>query len=157
MNAVRSNDRIRNRDCTIGKRQSHAAVALLQSDQPVAQLDAFVRNYAGQGGVQVPTMGKQIGRAKFLFGALAENHIEFDFACSPVPVVPGAWVEGLFAQSRFEPQPSQNLHGIAADLNSGAEPDELRSLLVHRDIDTHPPEDRRGSEAAHAGADNRNG
>src|SRR5436190_8766286 len=90
MNAVRSDDRIRNRDCAIGKSQSHAAVDLLQSDQPVAQLDAFVRNYAGQGGVQVSTMGKQIGRAKFLFGALTENHVEFDFAGSPVPVVPGA-------------------------------------------------------------------
>jgi hypothetical protein len=139
MNAVRCNDRIRNRGCTIGKGQPDAAVALIQSDQPVAQLDAFVRNYAGQRGVQVSAMGEQIGRAKFLFGALAENHVEFDFACSPVPVVPGARVEGLFAQSGFEPQPTQNLHGVAADLNSGPKPDELRSLLVHRDIDTCPP------------------
>src|SRR6266446_1493709 len=157
MNAVRSNDRIRNRDCTVGKSQSDAAVDLIQSDQSVAQLDEFVRNGAGQLGVQVSTMSEQIRRTKFLFGGLTENHVEFDFARSPVPVVPGARVEGLFAQSRFEPQPTQNLHGVAADLNSGAEPDELRSLLVHRDIDTYPPEGRRRSEAAHAGADNRNG
>jgi len=101
-------------------------------------------------------MSPQIGRAKLLFGALTENHVEFDSARSPVPVVPGAGIEGLCAQSRFEPQPTQNLHGVAADLNSGAEPDELRSLLVHRDIDAYPPEGCRGSEAAHAGADDRN-
>jgi hypothetical protein len=102
-------------------------------------------------------MGQQIWRAKFLFGALAENHVEFDFACSRVPVVPGTRVEGLFAQSRFEPKPTQNLHGVAANLNSGPKPDELRSLLVHRDIDTYPPQGRRGGETAHAGPDNRNG
>src|SRR5712672_1230209 len=158
MNAVCSNDRIRNRDGTIGKSQPDAAVALIQSDQFVAQLDAFVRNDAGQRGVQVSTMGEQIWRAKFPFGALTENHVEFDFARSPVPVVPGARVEGLFAQSRFEPKPAQNLHGVAADLNSGPKPDELRSLLVHRDIDTYPPpQGRRGGETAHAGPDNRNG
>src|SRR5467141_3856477 len=140
MNTVCSNDRIRNRDCTIGKSQPDAAVALIQSDQSVTELDVFVRNDAGQRGVQVSTMGEQIWRAKFLFGALTENHVEFDFACSPVPVVPGARVEGLFAQSRFEPQPTQNLHGVAADLNSGAQPQGCR-----------------GSEAAHAGADDRNG
>jgi hypothetical protein len=103
-------------------------------------------------------MGEQIWRAKFLFGALTENHVEFDFACSRVPVVPGTRVEGLFAQSRFEPKPTQNLHGVAANLNSGPKPDELRSLLVHRDIDTYPPpQGRRGGETAHAGPDNRNG
>src|SRR5258708_29463843 len=100
MNAVRSDDRICDRDCTVGKSQSHAVVGLIQSDQSVAQLDVFGRKYAGQGGVQVPTMSQQIGRAKLAFGALTENHVEFDFACSPVPVVPGARVEGLFAQSR---------------------------------------------------------
>src|SRR3981081_3581403 len=116
MNAVRSNDRICNRGCTIGKSQSDAIVDLIQSDQPVAQLDVFVRNGAGQGGVQVSTMSQQIGCAKLTFGALTENHVEFDFACSPVPVVPGARVEGLSAQSRFEPQPTQNLHRVAAVL-----------------------------------------
>jgi hypothetical protein len=100
-------------------------------------------------------MGEQIWRAKLTFGALTKNHVEFDFAGSPVPVVPGARVEGLTAQSRFQPQPAQNLHGVAADLNSGAEPDELRSLLVHRDIDTYPPQGRRSSKAAHAGTDDR--
>src|SRR5260370_31359210 len=157
MNAVCSNDRICNSEFAIGKSKPHAAVALIQSDQPVAQLDGFVGNYAGQRGVQVATMGEQIWRAKFLFGALTENLVEFDFACSPVPVVPGARVEGLFAQSRFEPKPTQNLHGVAADLDSGPTPDELRGLLVHRAIDTYTPQGRRGSEAAHAGAANRNG
>ncbi len=156
MNAVSPDDSIRNRDGTIGKSQPDAAVDLLQSDQPVTELDLFVRNCAGQRGMQVSTMGEQIWRAKLAFGALTENHVEFDFARSPVPVVPGARVEGLFAQSRFEPQPTQNLHGVAADLNSGAKPDESRRLLVHRDIDTHPPQGRSGSEAAHAGTDNRN-
>src|ERR1700682_2090784 len=101
-------------------------------------------------------MSQQIGRGEPSFGALTENNVEFGFAGSPVPVVPRARVEGLFAQSRFEPEPPQNLHGVAADLNSGAEPDELRSLLVHGDINADPPQGRRGGEAAHAGADNRN-
>src|ERR1700682_3915442 len=101
-----------------------------------------MRNCAGQGSVQVPTMSQQIGRTKFLLGGLTKNHVEFDLACSPVPVVPGARIEGLSAQSRFEPQPTQNLHGVPADLNSGAKPDELRSLLAHRDIDPYPPQRR---------------
>src|SRR6266496_644524 len=103
MNAVRANDRIRNCACTIGESQPDAIVGLVQSDQPAVQLDVFGRNCAGQGGVQVSTMSQQIGRAKLPLGGLTENHVEFDFACSPVPVVPGAWVEGLSAQSRFEP------------------------------------------------------
>src|SRR5260370_2895305 len=123
----------------------------MQSDQFVAQLDVFVRNDAGQRGVQVSTMGEQIWRAKFLFGALTENHVEFDFACSRVPVVPGTRVEGLFAQSRFEPKPTQNLHGVPANLNSGPNPDELRTLLVHRDIHPSPPPPPPASHTAHAG------
>src|ERR1700719_3160018 len=99
MNAVRSNDRVRNRDRAIGKRQSDAIAGLIQSDQSVAQLDVFGRYCAGQGGVQVSAMSQQIGRAELAFGALAKNHVEFDFAGSPVPVVPRARVEGLFAQS----------------------------------------------------------
>src|SRR5260370_522128 len=140
MNAVCSNDRIRNRDCTIGKSQPDAAVALIQSDQSVAQLDAFVRNDAGQRGVQVSTMGDQICPAKFLFGALTKNHVEFAFACSRVLFVPGAGEEGLVPQSRFDPNPTQTLQGVAANLNSAPNPDKLRSLLVPRDIDSSPPQ-----------------
>src|SRR5258708_31473721 len=110
MNAVCSNDRIRNRDGAIGKSQPDAAVDLLQSDQSVTELDVFVRNCVGQRGVQVSTMSQQIRAAKLAFGALTENHVGFVFARSPVPVVPAARVEGLFAQSRFEPKPTQNLH-----------------------------------------------
>ncbi len=101
-------------------------------------------------------MRQQIGRAEFLFGALAKNHVEFDFAGAPVAVVPGARVEGLRAQSRFQSQPAQHLHGIAADLDAGANPRELRRLLVDGDIDAHPPQRSGGREPTHAGADDRN-
>src|SRR5258708_25532337 len=96
---VSPDDSIRTRDGTIGKSQPDAAVALIQSDQFVAQLAVFVRNDAGQRGVQVATMGQQIWRAKFLFGALTDNHVEFDFACARGPVEPANAVEGLFAQA----------------------------------------------------------
>jgi hypothetical protein len=99
-------------------------------------------------------MSQQIRRAKFLFGYLAENHVEFDFAGAPIPVVPGARVKGLLAQSRFESKLAQNLHGVAANLNSSAEPAELRGLLVHRDVDTDAPQRGRRGEAAHASTNN---
>src|SRR5260370_19673160 len=105
MNTVCSNDRIRNRDCTIGKSQPDAAVALIQSAQFAAQLDVFVRNDARQRGVQVSTMGQQIWRAKCLFSPLTENQSDFAFACSRVPVVPRTRREGLFTQSPSDPQP----------------------------------------------------
>ena len=58
MNAIRANDRICDRDGTIGKSQPDAIVGLVQSDQPVVQLDVFAGNRAGQGGVQVSTMSQ---------------------------------------------------------------------------------------------------
>jgi hypothetical protein len=60
------------------------------------------------------------------------------------------------AQFRLEPEFAQNLHGIAADLNSRSKPAELRGLLVHGDVDADALQRRRRSEAAHAGTNNRN-
>ena len=106
--------------------------------------------------MQVAAMGQQIGRAEFLLGALAEDHVELDFAGTPVPVVPGARIERLRAQLCLEPEPAQHLHGIAADLDAGAEPGELARLLIHGDVDADPPQRRRGRKTAHARADDRN-
>jgi hypothetical protein len=106
--------------------------------------------------VQVDAVRQQIGRAEFPFGVLAKNHVEFDFAGAPVAVVPGARIERLRAQSRFQPQATQHLHGVAADLDAGANPRELRRLFIDGDVDTHPPQRRGGREPTHAGADDRN-
>ena len=61
--------------------------------------------------MQIAAMCQQIGRTEFLLGAFAENHVEFDFAGTPIPVVPGARIEGLRAQFCLEPEPAQHLHG----------------------------------------------
>lgn len=156
MNAVRTNNGIRDRLFTAGKAEANAPLSLIQSNQLVAELYAVAGNSAGQSGMQIAPMSQQIGGAKFPFRYLAENHVEFDFAGSPIPIVPGAWIEGLLAQSRLESNLTQNLHGIAADLNSRTKSCELRGLLIHRDVDAHPPQRRRRSEAAHAGANDRN-
>ncbi len=99
MNAVGADDGIRDRRCAIGKSEANAVPGLIQTDELVAQLDALVGNGARQRGVQIATMRQQIRRAEFLFGGFAENHVEFDFAGSPIPVVPGARVKRLLAQS----------------------------------------------------------
>ena len=101
-------------------------------------------------------MRQQIRRAKLPFGALAKNHVELDVAGAPVAVVPGTRIEGLRAQPRFQAQSAQHLHRVAADLDPGPDPRELRGLLVDGDVDTYPSECRCGREPAHAGADDRN-
>jgi hypothetical protein len=87
--------------------------------------------------------------------ATAEDHVELDFAGAPVAVVPRARIKRLLAQSLLQPQSAQHLHRVAADLDAGADPGELRRLLVHRDVDTHAPQCRGGCKPAHAGADDR--
>ncbi len=153
MNAIRGNDRIRHRGCAVGKSQSDTVVDLIESNQPMAQLDAFVGDRPDERSVQVAAMGEQIGRTEPLLGGFAENHVELHVARSPVPVVPGARVERLCSQSFFESELAQDLHGIAADLDSRTDPRELRGLLVHRDIDADPPQRRGARETAHPGTD----
>ena len=155
MNAVGADHGIGRGGCTIGERQPDALAGLVQPDQFVVELDAIVRHRARQRRMQITAMRQQIGRAKFLFGALAENHVELDFAGAPVAVVPGARIERLAAKSLFQPEPAQHLHGVAADLDAGAEPRELRRLLVDGDVDAYPAQRRGGGKATHAGADNR--
>src|SRR3979411_3107431 len=100
MNAVRADDRIHDCGRAIGKRYSDAIACLVQTYQFGAQLGAFAGNRTGESRVQVATVSQQIRRAELLFGALAENHVEFDFAGSPIPVVPGARVERSWPQPR---------------------------------------------------------
>jgi hypothetical protein len=56
----------------------------------------------------------------------------------------------------FESKLAQDLHGIAANLNSSAESRELRGLLVHGDVDANAPQGCRRGKAAHPGTDNGN-
>src|ERR1700692_2908002 len=68
MNAVGADDGIRERRCAIGKREANPFTRPSQTDELVAQLDAWVGNGARQSGVQIATMSQQIRRAEFLFG-----------------------------------------------------------------------------------------
>src|SRR5437868_6446443 len=135
MNAIRPDHGIGGHACTIGECQADTFTGLIQPDKPVVEPDAFIRNGAGERRMKIAAMREQIGRAKLLFGALAKNHIEFDFTGAPIAVVPGARVERLRAQPRFQSQPAQHLHGITADLDAGPDPRELRGLFVDGDVD----------------------
>ena len=58
------------------------------------------------------------------------------------------------AQPGLEPQPAQHVHGVAADLDAGAQARELPRLLVDRDLAAGGlRQRRRRREPAHAGAD----
>jgi hypothetical protein len=122
----------------------------------VIEPDAFIWNGAGERRMKIAAMRQQIGCAKLLFGALAEDHVELDFTGAPVAVVPGARIERLRAQPLLQPQPAQHLHGVTADLDAGANPRKLRGLFVDGDVDADPPQRRGGRKPTHAGADNRN-
>ncbi len=133
--------------CAIGKCQANAIADLIESDQLVVEPDHLIGNGAGERRMQVAAMRQQIRRAELLLGALAKNHVELDFAGAPVAVVPGARIERLRAQARFQSEAAQHLHGVAADLDAGAEPRELRRLFVDGDVDADLPQRRRGSQA----------
>ena len=156
MNAVGADHGVGGHACTVGECQPDTFAGIIQPDKFVAELDALIWNGAGERRMKIAAMRQKIGRAKFLFGALAENHVELDFAGAPVAVVPGARVERLRAQSRFQSQPAQHLHGVAADLDAGAQPRELGRLFIDGDVDAYPPQRRGGREPTHAGADDRN-
>ena len=156
MHAVCADDGVGSSGCAIGKAQPYAVAGLVESDQPVAKLDALVGNGARERRMQVSAMRQQIRRAKLPFGGFAEDHVELDVAGAPIAVVPGTRIEGLLAHFSFKPEFAQNLHGVAADLDSGAQSRKLRGLLVDRYLDADPPERRGGRQPAHAGADNRN-
>jgi hypothetical protein len=103
----------------VGKREPNVLAGFLQPDQFVIEPDAFIRNGTGERRMKIPAVRQKIGRAKLLLGALAENHVELDLAGAPIAVVPGARIERLRAQPRFQPEPAQHLHGVAADLDAG--------------------------------------
>ncbi len=156
MDPVRADHGVGSFGCAIGKGEPNALADLVNADQFMIEPDAFIRDSARQRRVQIAAMRQQIGRAEFLLGTFAENHIEFDFAGAPVAVVPGARIEGLRAQPCLQPEPAQHLHGVAADLDAGADPRELRGLLVDGDVNADPPQRRGSREPTHAGADDRN-
>ena len=144
-------------DCgrAVGESQAYAVSGLIQSGELVAESHAFVGYGAGERRVKIAAMREQVGRAEFLFGALAEDHVELDVATLPVPVVPGARVERPATHALLQPQLAQHLHGVAADLDSGAQPRELLRLLIDRDRDADPAQRGGGCEPAHAGANDR--
>ena len=158
VNAVGADHGISGHACTVGECQPDTLAGLIQPDQFMIEPGAFIWNGAGQRRMKIAAMRQQIGRAEFLLGALAQNHVEFDFGGAPVAVVRGARIERLRAQSRLQPQPAQHLHSVTADLDAGSQPRELRGLLVDGDVDAV---DRcsclpAGRKPTHAGADDRN-
>ena len=106
---------------------------LVDAGQPVIEPDQLGRHGARQRRMQVAAMGQQIGRAVVLSAAGPNIMSNSTSPVSPVPVVPRARIEGVGAQPRLEAQPAQHVHGVAADLDAGAEPRELPGLLVDRD------------------------
>src|SRR6185437_1471995 len=141
---------------TIRKAQPNAVGGFIKADELMIQPDMLVGHGACERRMQVAAMGQEIGCAELRFRALAEDHVELDFTGAPVAVVPGARIERLAAHARFEPEPAQHLHGVATDLDAGAEPGELARLLIYGHVDADPPQRRRGRKTAHAGADDRN-
>jgi hypothetical protein len=89
--------------------------------------------------VEIAAVGQQIGCAVALFSGLAKNHVKADLAGVVILVVPGPRVKRRRAQCRFQPEAAQHLHGVATDLDTGAEPGKAPSLLVNRDLGTAPP------------------
>ena len=137
---------------SVGEAQSNAACRLLDAGQTMVEPQAVRRDDACQRFVKVAAMGQQIRRAVLRLGRGAEHHVEQDLAGLPVPVVPRARIEGLGAQHRFQPQAAQHMHGVAADLDAGAQPRELPRLLVDGDGEALLAERRRGGQSPHAGA-----
>ncbi len=142
----------------VREREADAAVGLLfEADQLVIEMHGLRGNGAGERGVQVAAMAQQIGRAVFRLGAFAEDHVEADLAGVVFPVVPGARIERMRAHRCFQPEPAQHLHGVAADLDAGAEPGEFRGLFVDVGLDAGAVQGGGGREAAHSGPDNGHG
>ncbi len=75
-------------------------------------------------------MHKEIRRAVFRLGVGAERQLVFHCARIPLAVGPGARLERAGADARLEADAAQHPHCVWAHLDAGAEPHELRRLLV---------------------------
>jgi len=97
MHAVGADHGVGRCGAAIGKAEADAIPRGIETNQFVAEPDAARRDDARKRRMQVAAMREQIGRAEFLLGALAKDHVELDLAGPPVPVVPGAWIERALA------------------------------------------------------------
>ena len=98
-----------------------------------------VGHNARQRRVKIAAVRQKVRSAVAFFGGLAEDHVEANLAGVEVLVVPGAWIKRRRAQDRLKAEVAQNLHGVTADLDSGAEAREAPGLLVDRNFNADPP------------------
>src|SRR5215469_8577325 len=107
--------------------------------------------------MQIATMRQEIRRSPAILRRFTEDHVEANRTRIIVLVVPGSRIKSRRAQGGLEPEGAQDLHGVAANLDTRTKATEAGGLLVHGDLNAGAPERRRSRKASYPRSDDRNG
>ena len=153
VNAIGPDDSISVSRHAVGEAEPDTAIrTLFERRQLMTKTQFAGRHRTRQGGVKVGTMRQQVWCTIALFGGLAEDHVEANFASIEVLIVPGAGIEGGHTQDRLKAEGAQDFHRITANLDAGPNPGEAPGLLIDGDIDADPAQGCRGRKTTHSRA-----
>jgi hypothetical protein len=153
MNTVGTDHQISFGRRTIVEAHRHPVAALLQADQPVADMQSSRRQGVSQQVSQVSAAKVIVGRAELCLDRGTERRPLQGSAIVPAPLMhrEGAHADGVHC--RIKPELSQQPGGVGADLDAGPNFDDARRLLIDVDIEPDLQKVQRGGESADASAD----
>jgi hypothetical protein len=128
---------------------------LRDANELLAVDDGVSRHDAGERGMQVAAMQRQIGRAVALLDRTAQRVVVGHLAAAGVTVERGGGRIAHVAQPGLDAEPAMHLHGVRALLDAGADAREGLGLLVDDRVDAGLLQRCRNGKPADAGADDR--
>ncbi len=153
MHPVGADDGIGGLARSVGEAEQDGIPAPVDADQPLFEGDQLRRHGGEQRRVQIAAVHQQIGRAVSCLGVLPESQLEKILAAVPDAIGPRRRLEGEPAQQGLQSERAQDVHGVGAHLDAGAEALELLRLLVELHLGTLARQERRQRQSADAGAD----
>src|SRR4029079_1176328 len=117
-------------------------------------MDDFARQPRSERAVQLGAMHAEIGR---IVEALRHRQFARDLAGVANAIEMRVRREGRFAQPLFDTDAAQHLHRVRHHLDAGADARKTARLFVDLHVGPDLPQGGGGGEAAHAGADDRDG
>jgi hypothetical protein len=142
---------------TIGKRENDLTSAVVHAYQLLVQVDGAGLEQVEQRGMHLRTVHHDVIGAVARLRLLAHGMQIGDFGGVPLAVVGEFRNKSDFKHPLLNAERARGFHAVGRELQRGADAREARCLLIHLRLDTEALQRRGSGEAAHAGADNRNG